>query len=258
MKKMKWLSVLLTSIFILGCYEVKEEIVIDESGTGSFSSNMDMGPLIEMMKGFAGDELTKEGLDKIIDSTISMEKVMDSAKDLTNEQRALFKTGKMRLQMNLNEGVFKINSDYKFKSYDELQMLLGGGGNMSAIGNLMKNIMDKKETKSEPEPDSPKDPDLDKIGSSYDVVVKNGSISRTLNKEKYDLLMAGEEMVQMKSLGSMGMEVLYTTTIKLPRPATSPETSIVKFSADKKTVTIRYNFLDVFETPEKLTYTITY
>lgn len=258
MKKLKWLSVLLfSSLLILGCYEVNEEIVIDESGAGSFSSKMDMGALIEMLKGFAGEEMNKEGLDRVIDSTVLMASVIDSAKDLTPAQKALYSTGKMRIQMNLNEGLLKINTDFKFKSYEDLQTLLTGGGNMSAIGNLMKKVMDGKE-KEEAQPDSPKDPDLDKLGDSYIISVKNGSISKTFNKEKYDKLMEAAEMAQMKSLGSAGMEVLYTTTIKLPRPATSPESSIVKFSSDKKTVTIRYNYLDIFESPEKLTYTITY
>lgn len=259
MKKLKWLSVLLlTNFLIYGCYEVNEEIVIDESGAGTFSSKMDMGALLEMMKGFAGDELNKEGLDRIIDSTVLMASVIDSAKELTPAQKAVFSTGKMRIQMNLNESILKVNSDFKFKSYEDLQMLLSGGGNMSAIGNLMKKVMDNKEEKAEAQPDSPKDPDLDKIGTAYDIVVKNGSIVKTFNKEKYDQVMSGEEMSQMKSLGGAGMEVLYTTVIKLPRPATSPETAIVKLSTDKKTVTIRYNYLDIFETPEKLTYTITY
>ncbi len=259
MKKLKWLSVLLLTCFLIyGCYEVNEEIVIDESGAGTFSSKMDMGALLEMMKGFAGDELNKEGLDRIIDSTVLMASVIDSAKELTAAQKAVFSTGKMRIQMNLNESILKVNSDFKFKSYEDLQMLLSGGGNMSAIGNLMKKVMDNKEEKAEAQPDSPKDPDLDKIGTSYDIVVKNGSIVKTFNKEKYDQVMSGEEMSQMKSLGGAGMEVLYTTVIKLPRPATSPESAIVKLSADKKTVTIRYNYLEIFETPEKLTYTITY
>jgi hypothetical protein len=259
MKNLKWLSVLLLTTFLIyGCYEVNEEIVIDESGAGTFSSKMDMGALLEMMKSFGGEEMNKEGLDRIIDSTVMMASVIDSAKDLSPAQKALFSTGKMRIQMNLNESILKINTDFKFKSYDDLQMLLSGGGNMSAIGNLMKKVMDNKEEKAEAQPDSPKDPDLDKVGTSFNVVVKNGSITKSFDKEKYDKVMAGDEMAQMKSLGGAGMEVLYTTVIKLPRPATSPESAIVKFSPDKKTVTIRYNYLDIFEAPEKLTYSITY
>ena len=64
------------------------------------------------------------------------------------------------------------------------------------------------------------------------------------------------EIGQLKQMASSGMEILYTTTIKLPRPAKKTESALIKLSDDKKTVTLKYNLLDLFENPEKFSYRI--
>ena len=65
-------------------------------------------------------------------------------------------------------------------------------------------------------------------------------------------------MEQMKQLSSSGMEILYTTTIRLPRPVKKSDNPNFKISDDKKTVTMKYNLLDMFDNPEKFSYTIEY
>src|SRR5688500_9073520 len=85
----------------LGCYEVNEEITLNDDGSGVNNSKMDMSALIEMMQQFAGEEkMSEQGLDRAIDTTFSFGGLMDSAKDVTAEQKALLKDGKMRMQLN--------------------------------------------------------------------------------------------------------------------------------------------------------------
>jgi hypothetical protein len=54
------------------------------------------------------------------------------------------------------------------------------------------------------------------------------------------------------------MEILYTTTIKLPRPVKSSDNPLIKVSEDKKTVTMHYNLLELLDNPEKFSYTLEY
>ena len=260
MQKLKLLSVFLTLFFLLGCYEVNEEIVLSENGSGTFSTKMDLAQLIEMMQSFGQEEMNQEGLDKVIDTVISMKSFADSAKDITPEQKALFSAGKMRLQMNIKEKIFKIDTDIPFKSYGDLQLLLAGGGSMTGMSDMMKKIFDKGGEEKNDQPDTPKDldPDLGQLSNIFDVEVKKGLLSKKLNQEKYRLLMERPEMAQMKQIGSAGIEILYSTTIKLPRPVKSSDNPLIKLSDDKKSVTIKYNYLELFETPEKFSYTITY
>ena len=166
--------------------------------------------------------------------------------------------GKMHLQMNIKEKLFKIDTDFPFNSYNELELLMSGSGGMSALGEVMKKVFDKGSTENSDQPDTPKDPSLDQLTTIFDVVAKNGTISKKINQDKYKLLMEKPEMEQMKQLTASGMEVLYTTVIKLPRPVIKSDNELVKLSDDKKTITLKYNYLELFDNPDKFSYTITY
>src|SRR5438067_8024231 len=101
-KFFKYVLTIAICVFFVSCYEVNEEIQINADGSGTYVTKMDMGQLIDMMQTFAGeDALTKEGMDRVIDTTILMKNMLDSAKDLTAEQKDLMKDGQMKLQMNI-------------------------------------------------------------------------------------------------------------------------------------------------------------
>jgi hypothetical protein len=66
------------------------------------------------------------------------------------------------------------------------------------------------------------------------------------------------EIAQLQQMAAGGMEILYTTTINLPRPAKKTENSLIKLSSDKKKITLKYNLLELFENPEKFSYTVAF
>lgn len=247
---------LCTILCFVGCYEVNEEITINADGSGIHNTKMDMGQMLEMIQSMAGEEeLAKEGLDRVLDTTIFMKSVIDSAKDMTPEQRELLKDGKMNLQMNMKEKIFKAQVTIPFKGYNNLQSLMSGNGSsMSGLSQLFKGVFDKGEEK--PALDGPKEPGLEDMNSIFDVVVKDGVVSRKVNLEKHKALMEKPEIAQLQQMASGGMEILYTTSIKLPRPAKKTEGSLVKLSDDKKTVTLKYNLLELFDQPEKFSYSV--
>lgn len=260
MKAWKFITVFSLCFLFFGCYEVNETITINENGSGRFMTKMDLGQMIEMMQSFGGDEMNQEGLDRVVDTTISMSSFADSSKEITEEQKELMRNGKMHLVMNIKEKIFKIDTDFPFNNYSQLQSLLSGnGGGMQALTNAMKKVFDKGAAQQDNnQPDTPKDPDLDQLGNIFDVVAQNGTISKVLNKVRYESLMAKPEMEQMKQLTGAGIEILYSTTLQLPRPVISSDNPLLKLSDDKKSVTIKYNYLEMFETPEKFAYTIKY
>ena len=262
MKYFRFACVFVLLGLLASCYEVNEEIVINADGSGTYESKMDMGQLLELMQTFAGEEeLTKEGMDKAIDTTFNMKDMMDSAKDLTADQKALLATGTMKMQMNIKEKLFKMDMHFPFKSQDNLQKLMAGQGNNGAgMTDIFKQLFggDKKQEDTTQIMDVAKEPDMQDISNIYDVTVKNGLLSKKINTEKYKALTARPEMAQIKQLSSSGMEILYNTTIKLPRPVKKSDNPLIKLSEDKKTVTMHYNLLELLETPEKFSYTIEY
>jgi len=258
-KYFKYVLAVAISIFFVSCYEVNEEIDINADGSGTYVTKMDMSALIDMMQTFAGEEeLKKDGLDKIYDTTILFKDMLDSAKDMTAEQKTLMKDGKMKMQMNIKEKIFKMDMDFKYKDLNSLQLLMSGkGGNGPGMANAFKNLFGKQDG-AEEQPGAPKGPDMSDIASIYDVTIKNGLIQKKVNTAKYKEFMNRPEMAQMKQLSGSGMEILYTTTIKLPRAAKTADNPVIKLSEDKKTVTMKYNLLELLENPEKFAYTIQY
>jgi hypothetical protein len=83
-------------------------------------------------------------------------------------------------------------------------------------------------------------------------------MSKTLNKAKWEKLVADPQLSQMKQAGQMGIEINYTTSVSLPRPIKKVDNPLAKLSADKKTVTIKYNLVDVFDKPDQFSYHIEY
>ena len=253
----KLLFGILTCIFLVACYDVNEEIVIKENGSGHYTSKIDMSGLLEMMQNFGTDaDLAKEGFDRPIDTVIMLRTMLDSNKTLSADEKAIMETGKMHMIMSLKEKKFTMDMDFDFRNNRDLEYLIAGMGN-GGFGDVLKDVF-KKDKSPESQLDAPKDLEMDQFSNIYDVQVKKGSISKKINRAKLDSMLQRPEMAQMNQMGATGMEILYTTTIVLPRPVKNVSNPAIKLSDDKKRLTIKNNLMDVFEKPEVFEYSIEY
>ena len=126
----KLLFGILTSIFLVACYDVNEEIVIKENGSGHYTSKIDMSGLLEMMQNFGTEaDLAKEGFDRPMDTVIMLRTMLDSNKTLNADEKAIMETGKMHMIMSLKEKKFTIDMDFDFRNNRDLEYLLAGMGN---------------------------------------------------------------------------------------------------------------------------------
>jgi len=258
---MKILKILLPIMFLLflsGCVEINEDINISKNGSGEWSMNMDMSQLLEIMQNYIGkEELDKQIPQGKVDTTISMKSLTDTSTTLSAERKALLGQGKLHMNLNLEQKMFKTDMHFPFKNSSQLQDLYSSLGDGSiGTGQLMKNLSpggagDSSANKQQ-------GPDIGQINSLYNFTAKTGYISRTVNQEKFKALKESAQYGQMKQAGDMGMEVPYTVTIHLPKPAKKVTNTFAKLSPDKMTVTIKYNLIEVLDHPEKFEYTIEY
>lgn len=256
MKKF-WTCVVVAFVAIFaGCYEINEEIVINENGTGTYATKMDMSALLQMMQSMASEEeIEKSGLNRVIDTVIYLKNVLDTAKDVTAEQKRLLQDGKMNMKVDLKESIFTADVNFPFKSLADLQALMSGSGT-GGLTEVFKQVFAKRDSAQQGA--AMDDQGLDQINNVFDVTISNGKIERKLNRAKYDSVMAKPEVAQARQMIGGGFEILYTTTIKLPRPVKKSNNEMIRLSDDKKTVTMRYDVMKMFETPEKFAYTIEY
>jgi hypothetical protein len=260
MRILKLLFVATTCVFFVSCLEINEEVEIKENGSGQISTTMDMGQLIDMMQAMGGEEFEKKK-DEKIDSVINLKDIVDTAKNLTPDQKALLRDGKVRINMDMANKEFKINMLYPFNNMEKLQKLtteLGNGG--LGFANIMKGAMGGN--KEQPGMDQPSpssdEPDMDQLLGIFDFNYSNGLIKKSVNPEKLKKLQDNPKMSEMKQASEMGIEVLYTVTYKLPRPAKKVDNAKAKLSDDKKTVTLRGNLMEIFTAPEQFAFTIEY
>ena len=255
MKALKFLVFCFLTCCLSGCFEMNEEFSVKENGSGAFSVNMDMGQLLDMMKAFMPpEELEKMGQSR--DTLINMKDLVDTSTSLTSENKALLRDGTLRMQMNMQEKVFKVNMNYPFKSMDNLQKLYSNMGNgASSMGGLLKGMQGNSPMGGGAQPD------MKGISSYFDLETKKNSITRKLNKQKYAALLNDSMMQQVKQMGAMGGglgEVKMNTVIKLPAAAKKVTGAKAELSTDKKTILLRNNLLDIFEHPEVFEFSVEY
>jgi len=238
---------------MMGCLDINENIDIKKDGSGKMAVDMDLSQMVEMLQTYMGkEELAKKGMEKM-DTTILMKDIVDTSKSLSAEKKALLRPGIIHIKMNLDQKVFTTHMQFPFNNLSQLQSLYktisdGSLGNTNLLSGLAGQGGQSEGA----------NPDINQFNGIYDFTCKDGVMIKKLNDEKWKALKNDPQMSQMQQASQMGMEILYTTTISLPRPVKKVDNPLAKLSDDKKTVTIKYNLVDVFEKPEQFGYNIEY
>jgi len=260
---MKWIKLLLPAVLLMslaGCFEINEQIDIKGNGSGQLTVNTNMSQLLEMMQTYIGkEEMEKQLPKKIMDTTLLMKDIVDTAKNMTADKKALVRDGMIHMKLNMEEKLFKADMHFPFANLNNLQKLYSSMNDGSlGTSNLFKGLASGKGENADSAGNSANMPDMNQFNAIYDFESRDGLISRKVNTAKWKALQETPEFAQMKQATSMGIEVPYTLTVNLPRPIKKIDNALSKLSDDKKTVTIKYNLIEVFEHPEKFEYTIAY
>lgn len=263
MKNIRTLLLFLLPLALMSCTDTREELEIKGDGSGTLVMKTDLGKMLEMLKGFGENDLAKDGLDKPFDTTMLMKNYVDTAKNITPEQKELLHDGKVHLVMNVKESIGKIDMNFPFTSADKLQQLYA---NLNSSTGGLKNMFDgvgKGMSKGQA-PDGTQEQANDKgmpqIASVYDITVKNGLYSRKVNKQRYDEFVQSMKLDDLKQMGGMmgDIKMDYTLSIKLPRAIKKISNSKAVLSADKKTLTLAADLMETFQHPELLALEVEY
>lgn len=241
--------------FLISCFEVNEDIVIEGNGSGVYECRMDLSKFIDLIQSFAGEEeLTATGLDHTVDSIISMKSILDSADETTRKRNAWMGTGKLYMKLDIPKKVYNIRMSIPYQNLGQLQSL------MAEQGTLMKNSFtgllqgNSKEDKKQDSADAT----FQDLVSIYKVTLTDGLFKKEVDTIRFKQLMARPEAKDIKQMAGEGMEMIYSANFKLPRPVKNSSNPLLKVSDDKRTVTLRYNLLDIVNDPAKYSFTIEY
>jgi hypothetical protein len=259
---MKIIKLLLSSAFLIlltGCFEIHENIDIKPNGSGELSINTDMSQLLDIMQTYIGkEEMEKQLPNRTMDTTLLMKSIVDTAKDVSPEKKALVRDGRVHMQLNMDQKLFKADMHFPFDNLGNLQKLYASMNDGSlGTADLFRGLASGKGGDTSGNANGSM-PDMNQFNSVYDFQSKDGLISRKLNMEKWKNLQQSSQFAQMKDASNMGIDIPYTLTINLPRPVKKIDNILATLSEDKKTVTLKYNLIDVFDHPEKFEYTVAY
>ncbi len=249
MKKILLSLFTVSTLFLTGCLETTQEITLNEDGSGTISNQNDLSQIMALANQMgAGKEMEQASMKKI-DSTISFEKGADSITSFTPEEREMARKGTMRINADMEEGVFLTKMTFPFSSPDQIPAY----NKMS--GKIMADVLKERAGENMPAGEMPEPSSIDDY---YTYEFSNGELKRKLNKEKYATVESDEYLKSMQQGSSMGLVMKANYIINLPRPAKEVEGKGAKLSEDKKKVTITADLDDFFADPSLLEFKIKY
>jgi hypothetical protein len=224
-------------ILVLKSCSFKEEIYINEDGSGSIAFNMDASQLMKL----AGDEFadSDKSFDSIMDFKTLLEEKKDSIANLPEDQQSKLKAlENFKLKMVMipekEEMSFTLMTDFDKASeltdmFSEMSKLQGLGDSPKANQQPM-SVLNANSSSS--------------VTYSY----KNNVFERNIEVTDRELLNA-----QIDSISDMEM-FFQSSTYQLEyhffKPVKSVSADNALFSQDRKTVIIEKNFLDYMKNPE--------
>ena len=257
MKRLKYIFTVVSMLLLAGCFEINEDIDVKADGKGVYSVHNDMSQILQAMSTYLGkDEMDKQMPTRNVDTTVMMKSMIDTAKNISAEDKALIKDGSVHLVLNLDKKEFKTDIVIPFKNLSDLQKLYNAMNSQSLeFTQFFKGMAGKPDSTTGNDNGLP---DMNQFNAIYDFVSHDGLISRKLNAERWKALQQSPQFTQMKEAGNMGISIPYTLTISVPRPVKKVDNELAKFFPDRKKVIMQYNLVEVFDHPEKFEYTIVY
>jgi len=251
MKKLFILTFSITALILCGCFDTIQEVSLNDDGTGILKNTNDMSALLGMAKQIGGKEATEKLGDKQIDSTYSLDKMLDSSATLSVEEKAMARGGHLHINLDAKADKFIHTMILPFKSPADIDKL------NKISEKLMQEAMEKQLGKM-PEMGMEDIPDQTHIDDYFTITYSKGHISKELHAEKYKNAEKDEYLKGMKEAAAMGIPMTATYVFHLPSPAKKVEGKNVKISQDGKQVTLKASIEDFFDDPAKFTFRIEY
>ncbi len=247
----KLLGLLLAGgLFALTSCETTREITFNENGSGKMVTTTDMSGLIGIAK-MSGKEMEKEV--QSIDTTIALDKMVDSIPDLTPDEKEIVRKGVLGLVMDMANEKLVTTLEFPFASGSQIKKL----DQISA--KVMQQAMQKQAGAGEDASPMPDD-ELGKasIDEYFTVTYDKGLVERKHIPEKYAKVGEDQALQALKEASAQGMPMNTTIIFNLPKPAKKAEGKNLTLSEDRKKVTIKSSMDDFFEDVSKLEFRIEY
>src|SRR5687767_15254064 len=199
MKKLLFSLVTAVCFFLAGCLETTQELTLNNDGSGTFSTTSDMSAAIGIAKQMGGAAEMEKA--PAMDTSFSLQKGADSMSTLNAEERALARTGTMKVKMDTKEEKAFTVLSFPFSKPSQVSDLT------KLTGKVMGEAMEKqmKEQIKEAPPMAQEMPETSSMDDYYNLEFSEGELTRKVNKSKYAGVESDEYLKGLKQATSMGM-----------------------------------------------------
>lgn len=243
---MKFKNLLITcilSIAFISC-TFTEEIYLNNDGSGSYTFKMDMGEMMESMKGMSSRDTVNEL--KVIDTTMYFKDIIAEMKDsiskLSSDERDVInalKDFKLRMLVDEEKGKMLMNIGVDFTHISNLK-------NMEAKISKAQSLSDKKKSSSPPMP-SNSDTEYSFDGKTFKRIVTLKDLS-------------DEEGEQFKKSMSQSSSFLDGSNYKIiyhfENEIKKVSSELIKISDDRKTMILQMPMDTIIKNPKLLDFEV--
>ncbi len=238
----------LFAIVLLTACNFTENLEINNDGSGTFSVALDGSGLMVMTGDQMGKMIEKHSSKKVIDSVFSVKKFLNDKKDsiakLSPQERENLKkleNFEIHVKMDALKNQFMFSMDTPFQKITELENVMDNLRKLKALKG--KNVQDQMAI--------PLGDDFGNNNAKINFAYTGASFSRTAK-------LLGKKIQRKKETDSLGMLKMvfagssYTLKYHFPKRVKTVSNPDALFSADKKTITVNYPFVDYMDNPDKL------
>ncbi|MEP7142186.1 MAG: hypothetical protein ABI707_04915 [Ferruginibacter sp.] len=261
MKNRWFLFGFLSAAVLSSCLDTEEKIVLNADNSGTYSVSIDLGRMLKMAGSMGADKSNPDKVKEKKDTTVYLKDLVDSADNLTDAEKALYKDGMIKVNLDEEKNEMKIVMSSPFKNAAALTEIKN---NFFTVMNKLKAF--EKATGEKEKPDEENDDmklgtkSANPVGDQFTFKAEAGSISNTItNIDSFKNLVASDSTLGMMSkMTSMMGDFNYRTIIVLPKAVKKYDGPGSTVSADKKTITFFTTLAEMMEHPEKASYNVDY
>ena len=260
MKQVKFFLAFLFATVLCSCLDTEEKIVMNADNSGTYFMKLDLGKVLEMaatMGANSSEDREKEKKDTVV----YLKNLVDSAMNLTPEEKALYREGTVTINLDEEKNEMKLLVSCPFKN----------AAGLTAVKNNLFSVLKKVKAFEKASGDKPKEDDdagagkfgegsTNPVADQFTFYAGPGTISNTItNMEAYKNKIASDSaLTSMHQMAAMMGEFKYRTILVLPKAVKEYEGPGSIVSTDKKTVTFETTLTEMMEHPEKVSYKVKY
>ncbi len=261
MKNFKFLLAFISAAVLSSCLDTEEKIVLNNDNSGIYSMTLDMGRLLGMAASMGGDKPDQEKVKEKKDTVVYLKDMVNSADNLTPEEKATFQNAVISIKMDEAQNEMKIVMSSPFNNTAGLMKIKK---NFATVVNKVKAFEKASGEHATPEGDVGEmkmdAASVNPVEDQFTFMVAPGLIFNSITNIKTfkEKLVSDSALGKMSQMTAMMGDINYRTIIVLPNAVKRYDGPNGTITDDKKTLHFATTLTDIMEHPEKVSYKVEY